>query len=36
LMPMVSSNGVTINDAQVLQADIPASNGIIHVIDSVL
>jgi uncharacterized surface protein with fasciclin (FAS1) repeats len=36
LMPMVSSDGVTINDAQVLQADISASNGIIHVIDSVL
>lgn len=29
-------NGVRINDAKVVQADIPASNGVIHVIDSVL
>ncbi len=36
LMPMVSDAGVTINDARVLQADVSASNGVIHVIDSVL
>jgi uncharacterized surface protein with fasciclin (FAS1) repeats len=36
LMPMVSDAGVTINDSQVLQADVAASNGVIHVIDSVL
>ena len=29
-------NGVRINDAQVVTADISASNGVIHVIDSVL
>jgi uncharacterized surface protein with fasciclin (FAS1) repeats len=31
-----ASNGVKINDATVTQADIRASNGIIHVIDTVL
>ena len=31
-----SSNGVTINGAKVVQADIEASNGVIHVIDTVL
>jgi len=31
-----SSNGVTINGAKVVQADIAASNGVIHVIDTVL
>ncbi len=36
LMPMVSDAVVTINDARVLQADVSASNGVIHVIDSVL
>ena len=30
------TNGVRINDAQVTQADVAASNGIIHVIDTVL
>jgi uncharacterized surface protein with fasciclin (FAS1) repeats len=30
------SDGVKINDATVTTADIPASNGVIHVIDSVL
>jgi transforming growth factor-beta-induced protein len=30
------SNGVKINDATVIKADIQASNGIIHVIDTVL
>jgi len=29
-------NGVAINDATVTQADVMASNGVIHVIDSVL
>ncbi len=29
-------SGVKINDAKVLQADVQASNGVIHVIDSVL
>jgi uncharacterized surface protein with fasciclin (FAS1) repeats len=31
-----SSSGVAINNAQVVQADVMASNGVIHVIDSVL
>lgn len=31
-----ASSGVKINDATVTQADIEASNGVIHVIDSVL
>lgn len=30
------SQGVKVNEARVLQADITASNGVIHVIDSVL
>jgi uncharacterized surface protein with fasciclin (FAS1) repeats len=34
---ITTSNGsVMINDATVIQADIEASNGVIHVIDSVL
>jgi uncharacterized surface protein with fasciclin (FAS1) repeats len=32
----VSGSDVKINDASVTKADIPASNGVIHVIDSVL
>ena len=32
----VSSSGVMVNDAKVIQADIQASNGIIHVIDKVI
>ena len=32
----VDGDTVTINDATVTTADVPASNGIIHVIDSVL
>ncbi|HMA77927.1 MAG TPA: fasciclin domain-containing protein [Candidatus Paceibacterota bacterium] len=32
----VSADGVTVNDANVVTADIEASNGIIHVIDTVL
>ena len=31
-----TSNGVAINDSKVIQADIATSNGIIHVIDTVL
>lgn len=31
-----SGDKVTINDANVVKADIPASNGVIHVIDKVL
>jgi uncharacterized surface protein with fasciclin (FAS1) repeats len=31
-----ASNGVKINDATVVTADIDASNGVIHVIDTVL
>jgi uncharacterized surface protein with fasciclin (FAS1) repeats len=32
----VSSSGVTVNKAKVTQADIPASNGIVHVVDTVI
>lgn len=32
----VSSSGVTVNKAKVIQADIPASNGIVHVVDKVI
>jgi len=31
-----SSDGVKINDASVIKADVEASNGVIHVIDTVL
>ena len=31
-----SSTGVTVNDAKVVQPDIKASNGVIHVIDQVI
>jgi len=31
-----SSNGVKINGASVMKADIEASNGVIHVIDTVV
>jgi uncharacterized surface protein with fasciclin (FAS1) repeats len=31
-----ASSGVRINDANVIQADLEASNGVIHVIDTVL
>ena len=31
-----ATSGVTINDATVVQADVEASNGVIHVIDTVL
>ena len=32
----VSPSGVMVNDATVVKADIPASNGVIHVIDRVI
>ena len=31
-----TANGVTVNDAKVIQADVMASNGVIHAIDVVL
>jgi uncharacterized surface protein with fasciclin (FAS1) repeats len=31
-----TSNGVKVNDARVIKADVGASNGVIHVIDTVL
>ena len=31
-----ATSGVTVNDANVVAADVDASNGVIHVIDSVL
>ena len=31
-----SKKGVMINDAKVIKADVKASNGVIHVIDSVI
>lgn len=33
---VVANGGVTVNDAKVVATDIPASNGVIHVIDSVV
>ena len=36
LMLEVSSDGVKVNDANVIKTDIVASNGVIHVIDSVV
>lgn len=32
----VSPSGVMVNDANVVKADIPASNGVIHVLDKVI
>ena len=31
-----SANGVKVNNANVIQTDVVASNGVIHVIDTVL
>jgi uncharacterized surface protein with fasciclin (FAS1) repeats len=36
LLVDVSSAGVTVNDAKVIKTDIVASNGVIHVIDTVV
>lgn len=36
VMVMVKEGNVKVNDAQVTQADVKASNGVIHVIDAVL
>ena len=36
LSVMIDGEAVKINDAQVILADVEASNGVIHVIDSVL
>ncbi len=33
---IVSSKGVTVNDAKVIKTDVMASNGVIHVIDTVV
>lgn len=32
----INGNTVKVNDATVVQADVPASNGVVHVIDKVL
>jgi uncharacterized surface protein with fasciclin (FAS1) repeats len=32
----VSDEGVMVNGAKVVKADVPASNGVIHVIDAVI
>ncbi len=36
VLAVESSNGIKVNDANVLQTDILADNGVIHVIDTVL
>ena len=36
MLKVDASNGVMINDAHVVTADIECSNGVIHVIDTVL
>ena len=36
MLSIDASDGVRINDANVIKADIKTSNGIIHVIDTVL
>ncbi len=33
---VVSDDGISVNDANVIEPDVPTSNGIIHVIDGVL
>lgn len=35
-LTVATSGGVTVNNAKVVQADVVASNGVIHVIDSVV
>ena len=36
MLAIDTSNGVKVNDANVVEADVKADNGIIHVIDAVL
>ena len=36
MLKIDTSNGVKVNDAKVVKADVEASNGVIHVIDTVL
>jgi len=36
MLNVVATDGVMINDATVVSADIKASNGIIHVVDKVI
>jgi len=36
MLSVVATDGVMINDATVVSADIKASNGIIHVVDKVI
>ncbi len=36
LLKIAANGGVTVNDATVIQADVEAANGVIHVIDRVL
>ena len=36
LLTLDTANGVTVNDAKVVTADIEATNGVIHIIDKVL
>jgi uncharacterized surface protein with fasciclin (FAS1) repeats len=36
LLTIAVNGGVTVNDATVIQADVEAENGVIHVIDRVL
>ena len=36
MLSLGTMGGVTVNDAKVVQADVVASNGVIHVIDSVV
>jgi len=33
---VASASGVTVNGANVVSADVPASNGVIHAIDAVI
>jgi uncharacterized surface protein with fasciclin (FAS1) repeats len=36
LLTLGTTGGVTVNNAKVVQADVVASNGVIHVIDTVV
>jgi uncharacterized surface protein with fasciclin (FAS1) repeats len=36
MLTIGTTGGVTVNNAKVVQADIVASNGVIHVIDTVV